>query len=279
MKLITSLLVIVSGLFYYLMVLKSNAHPLSEQAPPFVVAQSNHLIDFNLVDPEQAPPEIRESVLRGYHLMINTAKYAPQYALDQLSCTNCHFSAGDTLGGKNNGISLVGVTTRYPIYSSRENQVISLIDRINACFERSLNGNPLPVDSQEMRDIVAYLNWISVEVEQIKPIPWLGMSMLDKKREPNPKKGKMLYQIHCTICHKENGEGGGPLPTSPKTIPPIWGSHSFNDGAGMSRLQVLASFIYWNMPYNQANLNEEEAWDIAAFILQQPRPHFNPKGV
>ncbi len=36
----------------------------------------------------------------------------------------------------------------------------------------------------------------------------------------------------------------------------------------------MAAFVYWNMPYQDAFLSEEQALDVTAFVLQQPRPHF-----
>lgn len=42
----------------------------------------------------------------------------------------------------------------------------------------------------------------------------------------------------------------------------------------MGTMTMLAPFIYLNMPYQQAILTEEQALDIAAYIRQQPRPHF-----
>ncbi|WP_068469543.1 c-type cytochrome [Candidatus Protochlamydia phocaeensis] len=244
----------------------------------FVLAQANTIYGFSLLDPEQAPPDIRDSVMRGYRLIMNTPFYAPNYAHDQLSCTNCHFVGGDTLGGRNNGISLVGVTTEYPSYSKRDGKVITLADRINNCFQRSMNGNPLPKDSQEMHDILTYLHWISKEVEHLKDIPWLGLQFLKSKHNPDPKKGEELYHHYCASCHRQDGDGGGMLiEEDGKTIPPLWGSNSFNDGAGMNRLDMLASFIYWNMPYQNSVLTEEQALDIASFIRKQPRDHFEKK--
>lgn len=74
----------------------------------FVIVQANHLLGFNLVDPEQAPHNIRDSVMRGYRLMRNTAYYAPDHANNQLACTNCHFCSGDTLGGRMGGSLWLG---------------------------------------------------------------------------------------------------------------------------------------------------------------------------
>lgn len=249
--------------------------PFDPNHHQYVIKQAHGWIDFDLLDPEQAPARIEESVMRGYRLIMNTPFYAPKYAKDQLSCTNCHFFGGDTLGGRNNGISLVGVTSIYPQYSARDKKVITLEQRINNCFERSLSGKPLPIDSQEMQDLVSYMKWISKEVTQVKNIPWLGLRILKSQHLSNPKDGEQVYQVHCSQCHKKDGQGGAVLiDNENKTIPPLWGPNSFNDGAGMYRLPALAAFIYWNMPQNNSILTEKQALDVASFVLQKPRPHF-----
>jgi len=60
-------------------------------------------------------------------------------------------------------------------------------------------------------------------------------------------------------------------------MPPLWGSDSFNDGAGMARLITAANFIHLNMPhgvdYLNPQLSAEDAWDVAAYMVSQPRPH------
>lgn len=227
-------------------------------------------VSFDLLDPELAPKAIHDQVMYGFRIMMNTKKYLPEYAGNALSCTNCHFMAGNTLGGKNGSISLVGVTTAYPQFSERDGKTITLADRINNCFMRSLNGNPLPENSKPMYAIITYLNWISSSVNKYKNIPWLGLKPLKTDHQPNPENGKILYTRHCAICHLENGEGE-------KDAPPLWGDRSFNDGAGMNTLPRIASFIYCNMPKNEAIiLNKEEALDIGSFVIRQPRPHFIP---
>ena len=241
----------------------------------FVVMQAHHLMGFNLVDPEQAPHEIRESVMRGYHTMLNTAYFAPDYSHNQLSCSSCHFAGGDTLGGKNGGISLVGVTKVYPQYSARAKKVISLYQRIDNCFKRSMNGKSAPEKSQVMQDILNYLHWISKEVAHLDQIPWLGLPEIKNSHVPSPEEGKKIYMDKCAACHLENGEGSGKLhPIEGKTIPPLWGDHCYNDGAGMSMMRMLAPFIYLNMPYQQAHLTEEQSLDVASYVLQQRRPVF-----
>lgn len=252
---------------------------MRETVPPSIDHDSRHfenmkidgqLVSFDLLDPEMAPKEIHDQVMYGFKIMMNTKKVVPQYSGNDLSCTNCHFLAGNTLGGKNGSISLVGVTTAYPQYSERDGKNIDLSDRINNCFMRSMNGNPLPENSKEMLAILTYLGWISSSVSQYKDIPWLGLKHLKTEHRPNPENGQILYMQHCAICHRQDGEGE-------KDIPPVWGMRSFNNGAGMNTLPRIASFIYCNMPKNEAIvLTQEEALDIGSFVIQQPRPQFVP---
>ncbi len=60
-------------------------------------------------------------------------------------------------------------------------------------------------------------------------------------------------------------------------MPPLWGADSFNDGAGMARLITAANFIHFNMPHGADYLNPQlpvaDAWDVAAYMVSQPRPH------
>jgi len=60
-------------------------------------------------------------------------------------------------------------------------------------------------------------------------------------------------------------------------FPPLWGSNSFNDGAGMNGIPKMAAFVQHNMPQNRMGiLSAQEAYDVSAYIHAQPRPAFNP---
>lgn len=247
----------------------------------FVIEHANHLLGFDLVDPEQAPSNIRDSVMRGYHIFINTHENVPKYAHNSLSCTNCHFCAGDKLGGKNGGISLVGVTAEYPRFSKRSGKSITLRERLSNCFERSMNGTSPELNSPVMDDLVNYLEWISKELVAIKKkgnldkIPWLGLPEIKNDHFPNAQVGKEIYIQRCAACHHVDGNGGGKIVSgTEKTIPPLWGDNSFNSGAGMNTPTMLSSFVYLNMPYQQADLTEEESMDVAAYIIEQKRPAY-----
>lgn len=237
----------------------------------YEMKENGEIIHFDLLDPEEAPPLISEKVMLGYKIFNDPRKYAPDYAGDRLTCNNCHLYGGNTLGGKNGGISLVGVTTAYPQFSKRNNKVIDLADRLNNCFQRSMNGKPLPKDRPEMQGLLEYLQWISCEVSSLKDVPWLGLDSIESKHVPDSHQGAIVYMNNCSICHGLEGNGS-------EGVPPLWGPDSFNDGAGMCGIEMLSSFILLNMPYQQPTLTPEEALDVAAFVIEQPRPHFQKQG-
>ncbi len=87
----------------------------------------------------------------------------------------------------------------------------------------------------------------------------------------------------CQSCHGQNGEGVLNPDGKTYSYPPLWGENSYTDGAGLYRITRFASFVKSNMPYNQAShahpkLTDEEAWDVAAFVNSQPRPHKDQSG-
>jgi len=55
------------------------------------------------------------------------------------------------------GLPLFGLAGDYPRYNARSGTEITLVERLNACMTRSMNGRPLPANSPEMTAIVAYL--------------------------------------------------------------------------------------------------------------------------
>lgn len=226
-------------------------------------------LHFDLVDPECAPEDMLNKIMYGYHLMLDTKKNAPKYVVSNIDCNCCHFNGGNTLGGKNRGISLVGVTAMYPKYSKRDKKNITLGDRISNCFMRSLNGIAPAKDSIQMESLIAYFAWISHEVMDAPMLPWLGLDDVPTKHVANAENGEKVYEKHCTICHGVDGNGN-------VGVPPVFGPHSFNDGAGMNTLPMLSSFVWQNMPHGQPVLSPEEALDVAAYVISRPRPHFVP---
>lgn len=206
----------------------------------------------------------------------NVADAAKRYAGNNLSCSNCHLSAGT----RKFGLPLFGLADLFPQYSSRIGARITIEDRVNSCMTRSLNGRAMPDDAPEMRAIVAYIDFLSTNVKQGETLPGLGAgAMPELSRAADPARGKPIFESACAACHGADGLGVRKnLATSDfgYMIPPLWGSDSFNDGAGMARLSVAANFIHFNMPhgtdYTSPQLSADQAWDVAAYMLSHARP-------
>lgn len=210
-----------------------------------------------------------EAIVDGYNLVNETHIYAEAYVGNELSCTSCHAGAGL----EEHGSSFVGVTTQYPQYRPREGIVFTLEDRINGCMIRSMNGKPFPNDSEEMRAMIAYFTYISEDIPVGADLPWRERNNMDNVPVPNITAGEALYEKSCISCHGANGEGIGA-----NTGPALWGDNSFNDGAGLTRLSKMAAFIQNNMPPGEENsFTDQEAADIAAYILKHHRPEFPGK--
>jgi thiosulfate dehydrogenase len=201
---------------------------------------------------------------------------AKRYAGNNLACGNCHLHAGT----KMYGLALFGIYRDFPEYSNRSGTEISLEDRLNHCMMRSMNGRAMPNDSPEMQALVAYIKFLSTGVPPGEKLPGLGTGhMPELDRAADPVRGREVYAKNCAVCHGLEGQGirrGLPTTALGYMMPPLWGPDSFNDGAGMARLITAANFIHLNMPhgvdYLHPRLSTEQAWDVAAYLVSQPRP-------
>lgn len=210
------------------------------------------------------------------HIGPEVADPAKRFAGNNLACTNCHLMAGT----KKFGLPIFGLFDLFPQYSARLGAQITIEDRVNSCMERSLNGRALPNDSEEMQAIVAYIKFLSSGVASGEKLPGMGAgAMPELKRAADPVRGKKIYASACLACHNTDGSGiHRSLPTTDLgyMVPPLWGSDSFNNGAGMARLITVANFVHFNMPhgvdYLDPRLSVEQAWDVAAYVVSQPRP-------
>ena len=226
----------------------------------------------------------RDLVIYGQELIAHTARYlGPSGSVLQISngmnCQNCHLDAGTRAWGNNYG----AVYSTYPKFRERSGSVENIYKRVNDCFERSLNGTALDTSSREMQAIYTYLQWLGKDVPKGQKPHGSGLEKLPYlDRTASIENGSQVYISKCQSCHGASGEGIPDLDGKSFANPPLWGAHSYNDGAGLYRLSNFASFVKNNMPFGQANhsnpmLSDEEAWDVAAFVNSQPRPHIDQK--
>lgn len=215
----------------------------------------------------------------GKLLITHTSIYfGPRGTIAHLSngmnCQNCHLAAGTRLFANN----FAGFTSSYPKLSGRNGKVETASERISECFERSLSGTAPDTSKREIKSILAYMKWIGRDVKKGQHLFGGGTEKLSFMNGPaDPVKGKAVFMIKCQNCHGRNGEGSLTQDGKSYIYPPLWGEHSYNDGAGMYRVINLAGFVKNNMPfgasYQTPQLTDQEAWNVAAFINSQPRPH------
>ncbi len=224
---------------------------------------------------------LESQILYGKDLIQNTAKYlGPKGSVAQISngmnCQNCHLDAGTKVFGNNYG----SVASTFPKFRARSGSLENIYKRVNDCFERSLNGMPLDTLGSEMQAIKAYMLFLGKDVEKGTIVKGSGLKDLPfLDRAADAKKGKSIYLAKCITCHLADGKGILAPDGLVYTYPPLWGDHSFNDAAGLFRLSNMAKYIKYNMPlgatHETPQLSDDEAWDLAAFINSQPRPHKN----
>lgn len=221
----------------------------------------------------------RELLEYGRELIAHTAKYlGPKGSVMQITngmnCQNCHLDAGTRPWGNNYG----SVASTYPKFRARSGRIENIYKRVNDCIQRSLNGKPLDTLSREMQAIKSYIEFIGSNVEKGKRAEGSGLkdlAFLD--RAADPENGKLVYEQKCQSCHQADGSGLLNADGTEYIYPPLWGPSSYNDGAGLYRITHFAKYVKNNMPlgatYKNPLLTDEEAYDVAAFVNSQPRPH------
>ncbi len=204
-----------------------------------------------------------DSIRRGLDLFTRTPQLLPAYDSGNLSCSNCHLDKGR----RPYAVPMVGVHARFPKYMERTGAVITLADRVNYCFTRSLAGSRLPVESREMTDIVNYLAWLSKDVPVGKHLDAEALPPIDGKFDGDAQRGAALFDEKCVSCHQPDGQGVD------GAFPALWGPKSYSVGASMAREERAAAFIQRFMPQTApGSLSTQEAFDLSAFINSHGRP-------
>src|SRR6516225_2922383 len=198
---------------------------------------------------------------------------AKRLAGNNLACQNCHLHAGT----QPYAMPLTGVWGQFPQYRAREGMVDLLEERINGCMQRSVNGRALSFASREMRAFSSYMRWLSSGVPDGAKLIGAGtLQIKEPARAADPSRGAQIYAQVCAACHGANGLGQRAQKGLGYQFPPLGGPDSFNNGAGMGRLLTIAAYAMHNMPigttFNTPVLTDEDAYDVAAYIISMKRP-------
>jgi cytochrome c len=268
-------------------------HASARTVNPFAFVSSDFSFTLNNARPAPSNPNVIapprqpvtdwdrqnwDAVMRGYRLATQTYELLPTHVPQaRLHCSSCHLNAG----GNRAAAWWVNLSREYPRPPDLQN-------RINGCFERSLNGKPLctprgyptPGDppscetSADMHALTAYMDWLTAQwndphttTHGFPPISPLSGDVA---------RGEHVYTQKCAVCHGADGQGR--YDHGIYYRPALWGPSSFNHGAGMFAAPPdLAAFVRWNMPLGAGGLlTDQEAWDVEAFIHSKPRPRTPP---
>lgn len=247
--------------------------PVGVGSAPAPTASAPANSPFHPVDVSTIPAgPLGDAVRRGKAIVEHTYEELPAQVGNGLHCTSCHL-AGGTVANAGPWVGLPGI---FPEYRARSGRVDTLANRINDCFERSLNGKALDPAGEDMAAIQAYMSFISRGVDSGATLPGRGFKRIEPPPAPDRAHGEAVYAAKCTACH--GPDGAGRTQDGAYAFPPLWGERSYNLGAGMARLDTAAAFIRWNMPLGSGGtLTDQEAYDVADFMIHQPRPDFARK--
>ena len=239
------------------------------------------------------PATMSSSAASGKELIHSTYKYlgvesgilaanGRPFVGNKLACTNCHMADGT----QPNASPFVVVAQKYAppgIFNARSNILLDVPNRVNTCMERSLAGEALPRDSQPMKDIVAYFDFLATGLQpgftfkQVKGQEFPAVALLT--RAANPERGKDIYRERCAICHQNNGQGIWLDDQKRYLTPAVWGNDSFGLMSGMGRLATAATMVWGTMPRDKVNIldpstrmPQQDAWDVAAYLLSNNHP-------
>ena len=145
---------------------------------------------------------------------------------------------------------------------------------------RSMNGRPLPAGSPEMQALLAYVEFLSTGSRRASDCPGSASAGCPSSTAPPiPCAARPATPMPAPCVTGPTAKASAAACRTTDLgymVPPLWGNDSFNDGAGMARLITAANFIHFNMPhgvdYTNPQLTPEQSWDIAAYLVSQPRP-------
>lgn len=108
-------------------------------------------------------------------------------------------------------------------------------------------------------------------------IPIQGEAVIPEEFPVNPvaadetslQRGKILYRIHCLLCHGETGRGDGPLADEfARTPENLVGAKAGAEFDGSVYLVIQQGF--GEMPSLAENLTVRERWDVINYIRTLP---------
>jgi thiosulfate dehydrogenase len=220
--------------------------------------------------PESAIPDdaFGKIIREGEAIFRDTGRHASRFVGNDLRCGNCHLDGGRQA----NASPLWAAYVSYPAFRRKTGQVNSFAERLQDCFRYSMNGTAPPLGDPVLVALESYAFFLARGAPVGTDLPGRGYPRLPAPDlPPDYARGAALFSARCVACH--GADGAGRMVNGTAVFPPLWGSRSFNWGAGMARISAAAGFIQANMPLGQGgSLSDQQAWDAALFIDSHERP-------
>ena len=212
--------------------------------------------------------EFGKIVRLGAAIFHDTQANAKEFVGNDLQCANCHIDKGRLA----NAAPLWAAYVAFPTYRDKNKHVNTFQERMQGCFRFSMNGKAPALNSTVLVALESYAYFLAKGAPTGSDMPGRGYPKLPKPANLDYAHGKEVYAQKCALCHGPDGQGQRD-PGGATVFPPLWGSRSFNWGAGMSSITNAAGFVKANMPLSQGNtLSDQEAWDVATYLDSQERP-------
>lgn len=220
------------------------------------------------LDTAPADNKFGEMARLGERIFNDTAANAGGFVGNDLRCASCHLDGGRLP----NSAPLWAAFVNFPTYRSKNDHVNTFAERLQGCFNYSMNGKAPPLGDKVLVALESYAAFLAKGARVGENLPGRGYPKLPKPPTLDIARGEQVYAAKCAVCHGASGEGQSAA-DGHTVFPPLWGSRSYNWGAGMSLVTNAAGFIKANMPFSQGGtLNDEDAWAVAAYIDSRERP-------
>lgn len=218
---------------------------------------------------------VGDAIKRGRDIFVDTPKYAAKYVGNSMACAQCHLDSGR----RENSAPMWAAYVQYPKFRAKNNKINTLEERINGCFQYSMNaqaspaGKAPPPGDDIYKELMTYMYWLADGAPTGEEMRGGGyIKLKETKLGYDAKRGAAVYEQNCALCHGADGQGRREADGKVR-FPPLWGAEAYNWGAGMSRIDTAAGFIKANMPLSKPySLTDQEAWDVAAYIDSHERP-------
>lgn len=213
--------------------------------------------------------EFGDVIRRGREIFIDTPRAARAYVGNSLRCVSCHLDAGRLADSS----PLWAAFVSYPAYRSKTKSVTTFQQRLQGCFEYSMNGRAPPLGAPELVALESYAYWLASGAPLDPKIAGRGYPPLaPPAQKADFVRGEKVYAENCVLCHGADGAGQR-TQDGYAVFPALWGADSFNWGAGMGRISNAAAFVKANMPLGlPGTLTDQQAWDVALYMNSHERP-------